>query len=323
MESTPKLTQAIEGFFIAVSDEFSPSTIELYQWALGLMVSYLGDRELANIQETDLHKFFLWLKTEYQPKRANKSTAPLAGRSRENIWTAMRSFFGWAEKEWRFQRPDRNIERPKYTKREIPPFSEDEIRKLCECAERTRVAKTKDRKPFLMRRRTGVRDRALLLFLVDTGLRASECARVKVEDVDLKAGQVFVTPFGTGRKTKSRMVFLGVASRKAVWRYLNQRKDDLRPSDPLFLTEDNKPMDRDSILHIFQELGDRAGIKSCHPHRCRHTFCSNYIKNGGDPFSLAKIAGFSLDMAMNYVHMVDKDAKAKHAVASPVDNWRL
>ena len=316
-----ELSKAFKGFVIS-RDDLSPTTIDIYTYAMNLMIDYLQDKPVEKITSQDLHLFFHYLRTEYQPKRMNQDTSPLSERSIENIWTAMRSFWNYASEEFGVPRVDHAIKRPRYTPRQIEIFTMDECRRLLACAERTRVAATNGREAFTMRRPTAVRDRALITTLLDTGIRASECARLTLADVDLDAGEVLVQPFGTGRKTKSRTTYLGRAARKSIWRYLNQRSDS-RKSDPLFLTIEDRPMNRNSIRLVFNELGDRAEIPHCHPHRCRHTFCYNYIKNGGDPFTLCKIAGFSLDMAMTYVHMCDLDAKAAHVDASPVDTWRL
>lgn len=315
------LSDALRGFILS-RDDLSPTTVEIYRWAINLIVTYLGDPPVETITSADLHRFFTWLRTEYKPSRKNGDTSPLSGRSLENIWTAMRSFYNWGSVELGLPRIDHAIAQPQYEPREIEVFTEAQCRALLACAERTRPANTTNRAAFTMRRPTAARDRAMILLLLDSGIRASECARLRVEDVDLDAGEIHIQRFGTGKKTKSRTPPISRPTIKALWRYLNQR-DHPRQSDPLFLSIEERPIDRDVIRYLFADLGARAKIARCHPHRCRHTFCYNYIKNGGDPFTLAKIAGFSLRMALNYVHMAQIDLKDRHTLASPVSSWRL
>jgi integrase len=57
---------------------------------------------------------------------------------------------------------------------------------------------------------------AILRTLLDTGLRASELCRLKVGDWESETGQLFVRPWGSGQKTKSRYVYLGLSSQKAL-----------------------------------------------------------------------------------------------------------
>jgi integrase/recombinase XerD len=318
------MSDAVNGFLLMKATEFSPATLDIYRWALNRMVIYLEDPEISHITSDDLHKFFYYLQYDYKPVRKNKDTTPLKPRSIENAWTAMRSFFNWATTELELkQRPDENIKRPKYRPAEIVPFSEDEVKQLLKVCEHTSPASTTKRRPFVMKRHTAKRDLALILILLDTGLRVSECARLRVMDVNLENGEIFVKPWGTGQKTKSRVVIIGKSTRKALWLSLVSRGEYCL-EDPLFVTRDNRPMDRNSIRLVLAELGKRAGIMNVHPHRFRHTFAIQFLRNGGDIYSLMRILGHSsMEMCKNYLSLAKLDLQNAHRIASPVDKWKL
>jgi integrase/recombinase XerD len=101
------------------------------------------------------------------------------------------------------------IPMPKAQNKAVSPFTEEETKRLLTRCEYMRIAYRNGKKDFMMKRPTAIRDKALLLFLLDTGVRAGECIRMGVKYADLKTGEVLVTPFGSGRKTKSRFVYLG------------------------------------------------------------------------------------------------------------------
>ena len=97
-----------------------------------------------------------------------------------------------------------------------------------------------------MRRSTGHHDRAIILTLLDTRLRASELCALTVGDVDLKSGKMQVKHgrAGGAKGGKGRIVFLGKATRRAVWRYLAERTDGDDPEAPLFLVKYDRPRTR-------------------------------------------------------------------------------
>lgn len=167
------------------------------------------------------------------------------------------------------------------------------------------------------------RDTAIIYLLLDTGLRASEVSRLLVEDVNMETGAVHVRPYGSGAKSKDRTVYLGQSARKTLWLYLAER-DQLHKNDVIFLTNEDKPLDRHALYKMLSRLGERANVADVHPHRFRHTFAIQYLRNGGDIFTLQRLLGHSsLEMVKHYLAIADTDSQTAHKRASPVDRWRL
>lgn len=170
------------------------------------------------------------------------------------------------------------------------------------------------------RRATATRDRAILLVLLDTGLRASELTALVYRDYDEKRGRLHVRH---GKGDKERVVFLGDTSRMALWRYLAMR-EKLTPQSPLFATRGETAMDRAGLLHLVQRIGQRAGVEKAHPHRFRHTFAIWFLRNGGNPLELQRILGHEkLETVLVYVRLAEVDIERAAKAASPVDGWKL
>lgn len=311
-----QLSQAAQGFFIHLAASgYSTNTIAIYRNALRKLTNYLNDPDLETITKTNLVSFLASLRED-----------GLADNSINNAWIAIRSFYNWASSELDIKRPDADLPRPRFSQPEIKPFSASDLKRLLSACEYTAMAQTYDRQRFVMRRPTAKRDRAIVLTLLDTGLRVSELARLTMGDLDLTTGEVQIKPHGSGRKTKPRTVYLGKAARSALWRYLTTRdQDELQdPSTPLLVTEHNLPMDRNSIRLMIKALGSRANVHNVYPHRFRHTFAIQYLRNGGDVFTLQRLLGHStLDMVKRYLAIADTDAQTAHQSASPVDRWKL
>lgn len=320
-----RLSHALDGFVLTrQADGYSSRTIEIYRWTLTKLIAHLGDPAVTAITTQDINSFFSWLHSDYVPIRGNGDTSPLKPQSIQNAWVSVRSFFNWATAESLIaDRPDNEIKRPRFEQPTIHPFNSDDVRALLKAAVYTAPAETLRRQSFTMRRPTADRDVAMMLLLLDTGLRVGECARLQVGDVRLDNGEMLVKAHGSGRKTKSRHVYLGKAGRRALWRYLS-RRPDMTPSDPLLATESGRSMDRFSIRLILRRLGDKAGVRPCNPHRFRHTFAIQYIRNGGDVFTLQRLLGHAtLEMVRRYVALADSDSASAHRAASPADRWHL
>lgn len=310
------LSKAVEGYLLDISATYSKNTVVLYRGNLQLLVDFLQDPELGEITHAQLTQFITFLRNEYRPRRLFVSSALLSPSAVDNYWKSVRSFFGWCNKVLALPRPDENLSRPRFRLPEVSAFSQDEVKRILDMCDSTVEITVKGKRPYRRKRPTASRDRAMILFLLDTGLRLGEVSRLTVGDIDLATGEVIVAPYGTGQKTKPRMIYVGKAVKRAIWIYLS--KENLEPSDPLFSSSPKY------IRGIVRSLGTRAKVSHCHPHRFRHTFATEFLRNRGDPFTLQRLLGHStLEMVRHYLDIVEADKKAAHQRSSPADNWKL
>ena len=322
-----KLDKALTGFLQhKAAEALSPNTLIAYEHDLKLWIRYAGDVDVCQVTTQNLRAFLAWLHTDYKPHRFSGSEHPLAAKTVHNVWITLSSFFTWATAEFEMPNPMKAIAAPHFEKAPVEPFSKDDVDALLKACEFSREANTTERRRFRMRRVTANRDRAIILFLLDTGLRASELCSLKIEDVDQKTGKVQVKHgvLGGAKGGKGRTVFLGKAARRALWRYLAEREDGEDPHAPLFLGKFDHPLNKGALRHLVIDLGDKAQIKKCYPHRFRHTFAITYLRSGGDVFTLQSLLGHSaLDTVQHYVRIAEVDIQEAHRRASPADNWRL
>ena len=108
-----------------------------------------------------------------------------------------------------------------------------------------------------------------------------------------------------------------------LWRYLKER-GDADTDEYLFVTNGGMQLAPRRIFKIISTIGKRAGIHGATMYRFRHTCAINYLRNGGDPYSLQIMLGYStMDMVKRYLMIAQADLERSHKRASPVDNWRL
>jgi integrase/recombinase XerD len=321
-----KITTAKTGFLLSLRARgYAPATIELYRYVLDTLADYLDDPKVNTISQTDLERYFVYLRDEYKPTRTSGDTSPLSGSSLQNHWKGIRAFFAWALDELRLKkRPDLRLKLPKNNPKVIRPLSQDEVKSLLIAAERTKEANPDNRRPYTMRRPTADRDSVIVFTLLDTGVRVGELARLTVGDVNLDTGEVIVKPYGeSNRKTKGRAVFVGKSALRAIWRYLANR-DNPESGEPLVVTRNGQPMNRNSIRLLLVDMGKRAGVTNVHPHRFRHTFAIEFLRNDGDVFSLQRLLGHAdLETVKIYLELAQADAQNAHRRASPADRWSL
>lgn len=162
----------------------------------------------------------------------------------------------------------------------------------------------------------GTRLRTMVLTMVDTGIRISEVAKLRWGDMD--AANQYLTIRGKGQK--DRVVPYGYSVAQALNRWMT-RQGVVRPEDFVFPTKSGRRLTAGRGFALVQSLGIRAKLaRPISPHRLRHFFATQYLRNGGDLETLRQILGHSsLTMVLRYARLVSKDVARVHRRASPAD----
>jgi site-specific recombinase XerD len=165
----------------------------------------------------------------------------------------------------------------------------------------------------------GLRNRAIILLLLDTGMRLRELSALRLWDLDFDRGIVRVM----GKGAKERVVGMGKATQKAMLRYLLSRSD---PHPEVWVSEERRPLTYNSLNDAIRTMGKRAGIEfRSSAHTYRHTFATSALKNGADLFRVQALLGHSsLEMVRRYAASLGSEhAVEGHRSFGPVDKLKL
>jgi integrase/recombinase XerD len=305
------LSDAITGYWLDKRTTLSALTVRDYEHAHRRLCGFLGaERIFESITADDIRHFLAAMREEHQ----------LAAKSVINLWIALSSLWTWAEKELKTPHVVRGVARPTWQPPAIEPFTRVEIAALlAACDHLAGWTSRSGRAAQRGARDTALRDRAIILTLLDSGLRASELTALQRGDVDERTGRLHIRH---GKGDKSRFIFLGDTARRALWKYMATHKG--KDGQPLFATRSNTAMDTDNLRHMLKCCAERAGLNNVHPHRFRHTFAITFLRNGGNVLELQAMLGHAnLDTVRIYARLAQVDLREAQQRASPADNWRL
>ena len=158
---------------------------------------------------------------------------------------------------------------------------------------------------------SNIRDKTVLIFLIETGVRVSEL-------VGLKNGDVFSDRlFILGKGSHERYVYISKKMKRQMRRYERARKlrfEHLPSSmidDYYFLNQEADGMTRSNVNKLLRRATDKAGIRKeirGSPHDCRHYFAQKQIKQGIDVYSLSRLLGHSnIDITTQYLRGLEMD----------------
>lgn len=270
------LKQAIaEYIIIKQANGRSQQTVKWYQSILGMLGERLGERSLQDISAGHMTEYILQLRKRgerYTDAPQRPSTAGgLSAYSIQSHIRALKAFWGWAADEYQIGRnPMRNIENPR-----LPPpppkaiKPRDVVRLLDACGEDNQ----------------GHRNRAIILFLADTGARVGGLCSLTIDNLDLNRRCALLTEKGGDK----RRVFFTHYTGLIIARWLRARCSD---SGFVFTSvTTGAGLSESGVYQMLKRLGARARVKTYNPHSFRDGFAIAWVKAGGDISTLARLLG--------------------------------
>lgn len=309
------LSYALEGYLLyARAEHLSQNTINNYCVAYVRLQQHFAPADPPIASITSHH--FLEILAKY-PNLKRKTLS--------NYHIAWSAFYTWCVAEKLVtEHILRSVPRPKPEQRTIEPYTRADLQAMLQSLARSRLYTRPGKKENDHSLPNPARNRAIILLLLDTGLRASELCDLKIAHLDTKNNRVRVY----GKGAKERMLPISPRTTHALWKYLSTRSQEPITA-PLFLSGDG-PFDRHQLRRTLTRIGQRAGLRRVNVHRFRHTFAISFlrngIKNGGgpNPWALQAALGHTtMEMVRKYLNLLQSDLENVHLIVSPVENWKL
>lgn len=297
------IQQLVQDFFekhLAIERNACRNTVLAYRDALKLFLQHAAERIGCTVDQLDhavlevdvVRSFLRWLEKARQcgPRTRNHRLAVIKAFARYVASVA----------------PE-HLERCRRI-RELPParFEQPEVEYLDD-----------DEMLELVKAATGLRDRALILLMYNTGARVQEIVDLDVCDLRLDPIPL-LTLEGKGRKQRTCPLWARTEDTLKQW--LTERGD---ADGPLFLNARGHRLSRSGVAYILRKLAALAGISPRHatrvtPHVIRHTTAMHLLRAKVDITTIAAWLGHSqLDTTYGYVD-IDLRMKQKAIAATAV-----
>ena len=296
MNNTPPLRELVDFYLLRCEVEGkSPRTVIAYRGTLARFLRTIPVESAADVTQEHVYAYL-------------GGCRGLATESRHRYFREVRCFFNWlVDSDYLEKSPFRGIKNVRLPQRIIQPLAPEEIGRLLEACGPGEI---------------GLRDRALLMLLLDTGARCSEVIQLELAAVDMEGGRIRILH---GKGNKQRVVPFAGACRTALAAYLAVR--GLEPG-ALFLTSDGHgtlrtgvPMLQHGLQGVMRRLGRRAGVPKVHAHRFRHTFATWAIQHDARELDVQYLLGHSSpDMVRRYSSSYGSEQAAlRHEAFSPAN----
>ncbi|MDR2622404.1 MAG: tyrosine recombinase XerC [Dysgonamonadaceae bacterium] len=289
----------VESFlqYLQYEKNYSAHTVESYKNDLYQFKEFVsGDSvfQPETIDATWVRRWIVSLMNEnYSPLSVNRKLSSL------------KSFFKYLCKNKYIETsPLKNIRGPK-VKKTLPHFVKDsDMEKLFSVWD--------DEDAF-----EGERDKAILDVFYTTGIRCSELAGLKDDDVNLQSKMIKVT----GKRNKQRLIPFSDTLKNVLQSYINIRSEEVElPANNAFFVRKNGKALSNSIIYgiVTKRLSEIPNLSKKSPHILRHTFATSMLNNGADLNAVKELLGHtSLSSTEVYTHTTFEELKKAYHQAHP------
>jgi integrase/recombinase XerD len=262
-----------------------PHTVQTYVRDVERFTSTLNGHQPKDITTSDIREYFI----TYQDGRSPKTV--------REAQLALRSFFRFLVSEGEMARdPTRDMKLAKYRVEPQPTYTEGEVKRLLMVCDGKSLE--------------GVRNRAMVMVLFDTGVRESELLSMSMPDFERRRSRV-------SGKTGTRDVPLGMATLQAVEKYM--RRWGITEA-PVWRGK-RGPLTRSGVLQVTRRLCRQAAVPEKGVHAFRRAAAAAMKRNGMQDSDILEVCGWrDITMLRRYTaEVADELAAAAHARFSPGD----
>lgn len=287
-----KLSEAVEEFLIACeADDLAPKTLEWYDYHLKkFMVVMKDDTQLDQITTRQAREYLVIMREKF------------SGHTYSGANRVLHRFWRWCGIEYDVNNIMRNV---KYIQPPAPTESRaiatDDIVKLFDAVEDGII---------------GYRDKAILAFLIDTGVRVGGLSSLTIDNLNIEGLRAIVHE--KGRKT--RVVYFSMFTGKLLQRWLDIRTNGSKAV--FYNLRSGRGLTVSGVQQMLYRLKARARIEGrVNPHAFRHAFGKDYVKNGGNLAALSRLLGHAdIKLTMKfYLWFVVNETANEHKIFPTTD----
>jgi integrase/recombinase XerC len=229
--------------------------------------------------------------------------------TRHRYFREVRCFFNWLVAAGYLEAsPFRGMRNVRIPQRIVQPFSPEDVARLLAALPEDTSA--------------GIRDRAIVLTLLDTGMRCAELVQLTIEDLDRGARRFRILH---GKGNKQRVVPFAGQCAAALDLYIASRGEQ---AGPLFCAisghgrlRADRALGSNGLKHMLRRLAARSGVAKVHAHKFRHTYATWAIGHDARELDVQYLLGHSSpDMVRRYSSSYrSEQAALRHGTFSPGD----
>lgn len=266
--------------FLATRSGYSENSNAAYRRDLHLFAACCSTHSVNDWREVDITTVRTFITEQHRKGKSGKTLA--------RFLSSLRAFFQYqVDNRQRTDNPAREVKAPKSARKLPKTLDVDQTSSLLEAQPES----------F-----TESRDAAMWELMYSSGLRVSELVSVRLDQLDLKNGEVRVI----GKGNKERVVPVGGAAVSATKAWIKFRTSAAEADERcLFVSQQGKGLTARTVQKRLQAWARKRGVDfNVHPHMLRHSFATHLLESSGDLRAVQELLGHAnISTTQVYTHL--------------------